>query len=133
MELSFNRAQAALEYMIIAATLLLATALMLAYILPSYNNAVQIDQANTALNTLTATADKVYALGPGSALIAEINLPDGITSIKPEGKTITIKFNGSSSIAVFDFNVSGTIPSTKGYHKVQAIAVDENVNFIEVV
>ncbi|MFH1234441.1 MAG: hypothetical protein V1493_02410 [Candidatus Diapherotrites archaeon] len=133
MKHSERRGQAALEYLIIAATLMLATAVMLGYVLPAYSNATQIEQAGTALNILTAAADKVYALGPGSALVVEITLPSGVNSITASENFIAMDVEGSTSLAVFDFNITpGTIPPTQGYHKIQAEAIDENVKFSEV-
>jgi uncharacterized protein (UPF0333 family) len=128
MNLFERHGQAALEYVISAATLMLATAVMLSYILPAYSNATQIEQAGTALNILTAAADKVYALGPGSALVVEITLPEGVNSITASENFIALDLEGSTSLAIFDFNITpSTIPSTQGYHKIQVKAVDENV------
>lgn len=132
MKLFEKSGQAALEYVIIAATLMLATAVMLGYILPAYSNATQIEQAGAALNILTAAADKVYALGPGSALVVEITLPSGVNSITATGTAVSMDIEGSTSLAVFDFNVcciDSGLPSSEGYHKIQVEAIDENVKF----
>jgi uncharacterized protein (UPF0333 family) len=132
MNLFERQGQAALEYLIIAATLMLATAVMLAYVLPAYSNATQIEQAGTALNILTAAADKVYALGPGSALVVAITLPEGVNSITATGTAVSMDVEGSTSLAIFEFNVTGTIPYEQGYHKIQVKAIDEDVEFSEV-
>lgn len=128
-----GRGQAALEYMIIIATLLIVTAVMLAYTLPAYNNAIKIDQLKNAVNTLSLTAEKAYALGSGSVVINTITLPDGVESVLIVNNRLEIVVDGSTTMVVFDFNVSGSIPTKSGYHKIRAEAVDGNVVFSEVV
>jgi len=126
--------QVGLEYMMVVATLLVLTAVMMGYTLPAFNSAVKSDQLNTALIELSLSADKAYSLGPGSVIISEVVLPEGVDSFTVlGGNKLEAVFDGSSTVMIFDFNISGSIPVGDGFHRVSAAFVDGNIVFSEVV
>ena len=118
----------------VVATLLVLSAVMIGYTLPAYNSAVKSDQLNTAVLELSLSADKAYSLGPGSVVISEIVLPEGVESFTVlGGNKLEAIFDGSSTVVIFDFNISGSIPVGDGSHRMSAAFVDGNIVFSEVV
>lgn len=77
-----SRGQSAVEYLIITSFLLVITGIIFAYSLFIYTDSVSSSTANNAVNSIVNTVDQVYALGPGSTLFVEINIPQNISNLE---------------------------------------------------
>lgn len=63
---------------------------LLYYGLTKSNETIRINQADDALQTITKTADAVYALGLGNKEIITVIIPSGITSVDVNAQTISL-------------------------------------------
>lgn len=113
-----KRGQVALEYIILIGALFLALIPIFYYALQQSSQNIRMNEANDFVNTLAATADMVYALGPGSQDRVRVIIPSGVKSISVSGNEILLKlsiFGGVSDIyATTKANLTGELPVRKG-------------------
>lgn len=85
-----SKGQSAVEYLIITSFLLVITGIIFAYSLFIYTDSVSSSTANNAVNSIVNTVDQVYALGPGSSLFVNVDIPQNISDLQllqlPEGE-----------------------------------------------
>lgn len=73
-----KRGQVAIEYMMIIGLVLLVLIPISYYSLKEIRTSSIENSAEDTVRTLALAADEVYALGPGSRKLAEVNMPEGI-------------------------------------------------------
>ncbi len=119
-----NKAQMAVEYMIIMGLVILVTIPLFYYAMSESNINVQLNNANDAVNTLARAADTVYSIGTGSKKYVWVNMPGGIQTYSLTNKTVLIKlyvFGGLSDIfRQTKAELAGVIPISKGQHRIVA-------------
>ncbi len=127
--------QAATEYLIVIAISLL----FLTPVILMGNNAV-VDLKRTTDNVVARDAvDKitdmsriVYAQGAPAKITDKVKFPGNIISTTLSNQMIIMKISaGSASNDIFnivDFNVSGSLPTTPGVHRISVEAIDYGVN-----
>jgi uncharacterized protein (UPF0333 family) len=113
-----KRAQASMEYLMIAGFLLVVVGIAFLYSQSSLSNSVDDAKAKTAVNTLAKAIDQVYALGPGSKLTVTLDLPTGISSQIVEdnlvGYITTVNGNPAHYYADTKAKLYGILPTTGG-------------------
>ncbi|MFH1722850.1 MAG: hypothetical protein ABH950_09640 [Candidatus Altiarchaeota archaeon] len=106
-----RRGQAAVEYLVWIAPLMLLVAVLYANALSDSVQTINFNKANDAVDTLAKAADTVYSMGPGSKIFTVISNPDGIVSQKISGHTIVYK------MSLPDDAVVDVVSPTKGWVK----------------
>ena len=133
-----KRAQVAVEYMLIAAFLLIATGIIFIYSMTTLDQTIRIAKADKAISILASAADNVSARGPGNTIITEIELPTEVASyqILFSGKTISLSINtpnGQNERFVetsSDLN-SATLSLSSGKNIIKVEMVNDKVVFSE--
>ncbi len=128
------RGQAAFEYMTVFLLFLLALLPVVYFAFDQFRINSRIYEARTAVNTLTRTADKIYAQGPGSQAKVSLYLPGGINSEKTYigGKEVNLNVFISSNRGVdvystSDAMLSGSLPSKPGRYPFTVKCRDDGV------
>lgn len=130
------RAQAALEYIIIAGAILVVVMFLFYYASNKAKDDIKLSQAQDAVNAVAKTADNVYSLGPGSKDYVWITIPESVSlsDVDQDNKLILLKLNifgGSSDIYASTIsNVTGSIPYRKGTYLIQVQMLSDGVVFI---
>ncbi len=75
-------AQTAVEYLLITSFLLVITGIIFAYSLFIYSDSVAQSTANSAVASIVNAVDQVYALGQGSTLFFEVDVPQNINNVQ---------------------------------------------------
>ncbi|MEA3342632.1 MAG: hypothetical protein U9Q92_00560 [archaeon] len=130
--------QASTEYLIvIGISLLLLTPIILIG-----NNAL-VDLKHTsdsvvaqdAVDQIKEMSQIVYAQGSPAKMTRKVKFPGNIISTTVSDQTIVIRLSYKSLStdrhATMDFNVSGSLPTTSGTHKICVEAIDYGVNITE--
>ena len=114
--------QVAVEYIIIAAFLLIIISTAYFFASSSLDKSVQDAKARTAVNTLASAIDQAYALGPGTKMTVELDLPYDIQDQIVEDELIgyVVDVSGANSHYYADTKASlvGNLPLDEGYHEV---------------
>lgn len=126
-----KRAQVAIEYLMLIGMFFFALIIIFYFTTSESSKSVQINEADSAVNSLAKTADYLYALGPGSRDIVEIKVPGNINKIEIEKRMILINLETSAGatdiFAETKANVTGTISSTKGTKHIKLEVLDNGV------
>lgn len=113
-----NKAQAAFDYMMIAAFSLAMIIPIFYYAVTYSSDSITTAQAQDAVNTIAKTADNTYALGEGSLSRIQVNIPSGVQSASVANNTVLLRVrttSGTSDIfAVTRSPISGTLPTKTG-------------------
>lgn len=134
-----KNAQIALEYLVIAGFLLLATGVIFVYSIINLDQNFRLVKADTALSKLSSAAETVSSRGPGNALYVDISLPNEIQSnqlniIAPNNISLTISTPSGPNerYETTSANLTpATITVTEGFNTIKVEMVDENVEFTE--
>lgn len=117
-----QKAQAATEYMVIAAVVMATSGIIFFYALQMSQQALSASKANEAVETVAAAVDYVYSLGYGTYTTVDINLPGSVKSSKvADGEimlVLEIRGSGSDIVAATITNATGTLPITSGIHHI---------------
>jgi uncharacterized protein (UPF0333 family) len=117
-----QKAQAATEYMIIAAFIMAASGIVFFYATQYSNESLSVSRASESVETVAAAVDYVYALGYGTQTAVNIELPGNIVNSKVADREImlVIENRGQTSdiVAPTITNASGSLPTSKGIHLV---------------
>ena len=140
MKFGFNslsvHAQVATEYLMLVGICLIIIAALTGYSFIQYGDSTSISQSTQAMKEIQESANKVYSLGEGSAVITNISLPGEIISFTASGKSIIMTRGMAPSLNTdvfeFDFNVSGPLPTSQGYHTLVVSNVNGAVVFREI-
>ena len=76
-----KRAQAAVEYLLVTAFVLVVVAIIFAFAFTGYDQSVKISKTNSALATIARAADEVYLLGEGNTRFFDVSFPAGMQKI----------------------------------------------------
>ena len=125
----FLKSQTSIEYLFIMGFVALLTLpLVLIYYTYSSNSSDSI-AANEALQIarkIVDASESVYYLGTPSQTTLELNFPDKIQSVSLSNREITFKLSTKSGIAdifqVSSVNMSGSVPTTPGIHRITITA-----------
>ena len=113
-----NKAQAAFDYMMIAAFSLVMIIPVFYYAITYSTDSITTAQAKDAVDTIAKTADNTYALGEGSLSRVQVNIPSGIQSASVGNNTILLRLRTASGVsdifAITRSPVSGTLPTKVG-------------------
>lgn len=129
------RGQLAIEYLLVTGFQLALITILAGYGFLLYFETVKNAQTISAVNSLVDGVNRTYSLGPGNAMVVEINLPDGTTASSvgiayPSVFDFTI--SGISVQGITDAPLSGTLPSSPGLYLIRIENRDTNV-FLSVV
>ena len=131
-----KKAQVATEYLMLFGICLIIIAALSSYAFIQYGDATSLSQSTQAIKELSEASNKVYSLGEGSSIITNISLPSGVLSFIPMGKVIILTISNTSppseDILEFDFNVSGSLPISQGYHTIVVSNINGVVVFGEI-
>ena len=121
------RGQASFEYIALVGIVVTLTIPLLYYGISKTTETIRINQADDTIQTITKTADNVYALGVGSKDIVIVEIPSGVTSAAVNGKTFSLFlsiFGGTSEFhanSLAYLNASAALLNNltqKGTHRV---------------
>jgi|GEM_PF-6163536 len=76
------RGQSSVEYLMITTFLLLVVSIIFAYATSNYQQASDTSLAKSALSRIVNIADQTYALGEGSQLFIEVEIPPNLTEVR---------------------------------------------------
>lgn len=117
-----DKAQAATEYMVIAAVVLAASGVVFFYALNFSQQSMSASKASEAAETIAVAIDYVYSLGYGTQTVVDINLPGNVVSGSVGNGEVVFVIHvegGDSDIVVSTrANATGSLPATKGIHTV---------------
>lgn len=127
--------QAAIEYLAMVGIALLLTAPLVIEVQQAsmdLQQSYQHAQTKNALNNIEEAATLVNAQGKPAQVTFRIQLPSNIlqTNVTDQYLHIRRKIRGKphDTYNILDFNVSGTIPETKGVYAMTAKAEEDYVN-----
>ena len=136
-----RRGQVAIEYMMIVGLVLLVLIPVAYYSLKEIQTSTIQNSAEDAVRTLAIAADEVYALGPGSRKLVEVNVPEGVVQVEigcpgtcqeiEERKimlTISIYGNEADIFARAKSQVQGSISISSGRKSVEVVACESYVS-----
>ncbi len=133
------KGQVALEYLVIAGFLLLATGIIFIYSIVTLNDNIKFAKADKALAQLAAAADKVSARGPNNAIFVEIDLPNEIVSnqviIADNTLSLALSTPVGTNQRYSESNAElqpGILSMGSGRHTVKVEMVNDAVVFTEV-
>jgi uncharacterized protein (UPF0333 family) len=116
------KAQASLEYLMIAGFLLIIIGIVFFYSNTTVSNSIDDSKARNATDNLRKAIDQVYALGPGSKITVTLDLPGNIQSTIIENKLVGYVTSVNGNVAHYyadtKANLRGEIPITEGSHQV---------------
>ena len=128
------KSQISIEYMTIVGIFFILMIPVIYFGVGELNNQIALAQADDAVRILKESADRVYALGPGSRIYSYITLPGSVDDIYFQGKEIVINisvFGGSSQITRTTLaNITGVLRKSKGTYKVQFETLTSGFVFI---
>lgn len=126
---SRKKAQVGIEYLILVSVLLAIIIIGVSFAWLVYNNAIANSSMLDSVQNLKQTANYVNALGPGSSLIAEINLPTGVLGGMAKKNSIDYNVQIGSGPWYYNAQVDGNIsetplPTTAGGHRLRVSMVN---------
>ena len=139
MQKTNSKGQVALEYMSIVgfALLILGGVVVFAY---NYTLAARetsnVAAASTAVNNIVESANLVYAQGYPAKVTIVVNVPQNVDNVTISNKVIRMRINvkgGITEIAgTARTNLTGSLPASPGYYKVQIQSLGDVVNVSQV-
>lgn len=133
-----EKAQVAVEYMVIVTFLLFMVGIAAAYAMFTYYENVKINDMRNVIYSLQKASNQVYSLGPGNSIFVEINLPSGTDAASiAVNKEIFYRMELYGGLSDFVLETKGNItefalPIAAGPHTIEVKAVDANIVFTEV-
>lgn len=117
-----TKAQAATEYMIIAAVVLAASGIIFFYALSYSRESLSTSKASESAETIAVAIDYVYSLGYGTQTVVDIELPGNVISSKVGDREVMFVIHTSSGdsdvVAPTKANATGVLPITSGRHHI---------------
>jgi len=130
-----SKGQAALEYMVVISFAFLLAAPVLLDAQTSARDlktSARLSIARNSLNTIEDAAKIVHSQGAPARLSFTIRVPSQVTETDIAGKQVRMVLKAYGGVTevynVFDFNVSGSLPTAQGRYKLQAQAEANYVN-----
>ena len=129
------KAQAAFEYMLVVMIVMAFLVPLWTYTMVVNNEAageLALAYAKNAAESITSAADMVYSQGPPAKVSINVFIPDGVNETIINNRTVILNMMYSGGItSIFSVSraaLNGTIPSTRGMHRMEVRAVD-NANY----
>ena len=129
------KSQAAIEYMIIITIALMFITPFLLIVQQSIkdmDNNMKLIKAKEVIEKIAEAIRIVYAQGEDAKLTIAVKFPKDIVSTNVTNQIILINIESNSLnntiFKVFDFNVTGKLPSTYGTHNIVLCNIDNSVN-----
>ncbi len=112
------KAQAAFDYMMIAAFSLAMIIPVFYYAITYSSDSIVSAQAQDAVNTIAKAADNTYSLGEGSLSQVQVNIPAGTQNTSVGSNSIVFKIRTTSGlsdvVALTRAPLSGSLPKAAG-------------------
>jgi hypothetical protein len=126
--LSARKGQVSLEYLTIAIFLLLIIGILFVYSNTLASTTINNNLAYNSTIALANAVDQVYALGPGSKLIVDIELPQSIIASSLDFNQVSFTLREANLYNEFYKGTSapliGKLPSTPGRHAITVEMLD---------
>jgi len=129
------KSQAAIEYMIVVTIALLFLTpffLMAQQSIKNMDNSIKLIEAKEAIEKIAEATRIVYAQGDPAKLTISVKFPKDIVSTNVINYIILINVQSesinNSIFKVFDFEVTGSLPSTYGTHMIALSNINNTVN-----
>lgn len=127
----YRKSQVSIEYIFLIGFLLILLVPVFYYAIDKTRSTIDINQADDAVNTIANAADRVYSLGPGSRDHVWITFPYTLVSTTVASNEVMVVINlkgknseiHTSTIA----ELTGSLPSTPGTHKIAIEMLDNGV------
>ncbi len=128
------KAQTAIEYVIIVITVLLIITPLYYFASISSKEELAKNKAEDAVRTLSATAEQIYTLGPGSKRFVFVDIPESIADSKIEENKIilTISHKGEyiDILQKTTVNIEGNLPKKGGTYKIFVEKISNDTVYI---
>ncbi len=113
-----SRAQVALEYIVVAGIVLVFVGIIFFYSTSTVTNSINDSKAITAVNKIASAINQVYALGPGSRISVDVEMPPDVISYSLQNNLVRLVIlSGDRNVTYYadtKANVSGALPITEG-------------------
>jgi len=86
-----KRAQAAIEYVLVLGTLLIALGYVGYSVLNESETTIKLAKARNTVDSIAKAADSVYSLGPCSKTYVEVSIPDSVEETSVSDNIIELK------------------------------------------
>ena len=91
--INVKRGQVATEYVLLMGIALFAIIPIFYYSVSSFSKTIRFNEAEDFVNSIVKTADRVYALGPGSQDYIQVNVPGDTLDIAFDRNEVIIKLS----------------------------------------
>lgn len=118
--------QVAIEYLILVGFVLLVSAPLWVQVQQASFDIQRTTtdmQAREAMDSIGEAARLVYAQGEPAKVTFRARFPKGVSEANVSGNVVRMRVDDEDYVELFDFNVSGDLPDSRGSHKLVAEAV----------
>jgi uncharacterized protein (UPF0333 family) len=128
------RGQSSIEYLVIIGIVIITIALTAGLAWQENEISTRINQANIAVKKIAASAENIYAQGPGSKSVISVIVPVGYSSSKSSINENQILFvintpGGEMTVfAITKANVTGSLPTGPGFRNIELKTIEGYVN-----
>ena len=128
------KGQSSLEYFVIIGIVIIAISVVANLAWQENETSTRVHKANIAVNSIAATADNLYAQGPGAKTTLNIIVPSGYSSTTSSIGNKQIVFSLSTPggnmdiIALTKANISGSPPTGPGMRIIVLETIEGFVN-----
>ena len=113
-----KRGQVATEYLLLVGIAFLAIIPIFYYSISSSAKTVRFNEAEDFVTTISKTADRVYALGPGSQDYIKVTIPGDTKEIIFDRNEVILKMSVNGKIsdvfAISRTNLTGSVSTSSG-------------------
>jgi len=131
-----RKAQTSVEYLLIISVALLILIPVIYYankMLIAYEDDNKISSAKNTVRKLGESVDWVFSQGSPAKLTVEIYIPKGVEGLTLNNKTINFQIKRTSGISDVYYetiaDLTGTLPTNRGYYYVAITAYEDSVGF----
>lgn len=118
-----NKAQVAMEYLILTAFILVAVGILFSFSFLNYNQNIQVVKANETVSKMANAVNDIYTKGEGNTRFVNLSLPEGMQKIEIIHKCVSAEPNqGSVS------ECSGEVPGS--YNDIEFSAISMEINLL---
>lgn len=124
--------QVAIEYIMMSAFLLLVVGVLFVYSYSQYDRTMKLDMTQHAVDSMAEAANQAYALGSGSVLFVEMDLPYGVEGYTVDSNHIILLLNWTGTKeqiyarTIADLNTLSVIPTYASRHRMK-VSMGENL------
>lgn len=114
----FSRGQVVIEYAMLIGLVLVAVSIIAVFAFDSTSSSSSMNKTGIALRVLSKSAEQVASLGPGTKIIAKIDLPDNVSGqlISKNSLVYHVKINDGNTSVIEETSVgiTGELPIASG-------------------